>query len=96
LMYSSCVRSSQVDIDPRSIGAKIEYSTVQNIMSLSRGITNINPSFDFAGVVIKNAFDSVEGLAWRIAKLYASQAAVQALKVRRHIASSHRHMFILL
>ena len=74
-------RSPQVDIDPRSIGAKIEYSTVQNIMSLSRGITNINPSFNFTGVVINNAFDSVEGLAWRIAMLYASQAAMQALKV---------------
>lgn len=31
--------------------------------------------------MIRNAFDSVEDLTWRVVKLYASQAAMQALKI---------------
>jgi hypothetical protein len=62
-------------------GGRIEFSTVQTLLSLSRGITNINPSFNFTGFRIENAFDTVDNLGWRIGKAYAAQAAMQALKV---------------
>ncbi len=73
----------KADIDPRNMGAggKIEFSTIQTLMSLSRGITNINPSFSFTGIVIDDAFDTIDNIGWRIGIVYASQAIVQTLKI---------------
>jgi hypothetical protein len=62
-------------------GGKVEYSTIQTLMSLSRGITNINPQFSFTGLVIENAFDTIDNLGWRIGLVYATQAMVQTLKI---------------
>jgi hypothetical protein len=62
-------------------GGKIEDSTIQTLMSLSRGITNINPLFSFTGLVIDDAFDTIDNLGWRIGMVYATQAIVQTLKI---------------
>lgn len=62
-------------------GGKIEYSTVQTLISLSRGITNINPLFSFTGLVIDDAFDTIDNLGWRIGLMYATQVIVQTLKI---------------
>ena len=62
-------------------GGKIEYSTIQTLMSLSRGITNINPLFSFNGLIINDAFDTIDNIGWRIGKVYAAQAIIQALKI---------------
>lgn len=70
-----------IDIDPRSIGSQVEYSTIRNLMSLSRGITNINPHFVFGSISISNAFDTMNGIGWRLGKFYISSAGMQALRL---------------
>ena len=77
----SVAMRKDVDIDPRQIGSQVEYATIQNLMSLSRGITNINPHFVFGSISIKNAFDTVDGIGWRLAKFYISSAGLQALRL---------------
>lgn len=70
-----------LSIDPRRIGSQVEYSTIQNLMSLSRGVTNINPHFTFGTISITNAFDTVDGIGWRLAKFYIASAGLQALRL---------------
>ena len=77
----SVALKKDVDIDPRRIGSQVEYSTIQNLMSLSRGITNINPHFVFGSISITNAFDTMDGIGWRLAKFYISSAGLQALRL---------------
>jgi hypothetical protein len=77
----SVALKKDVDIDPRRIGSQVEYSTIQNLMSLSRGITNINPHFVFGSISITNAFDTMDGTGWRLAKFYIASAGLQALRL---------------
>eukprot|EP00603_Paraphysomonas_imperforata_P012496 CAMPEP_0114449688 /NCGR_PEP_ID=MMETSP0104-20121206/65_1 /TAXON_ID=37642 ORGANISM="Paraphysomonas imperforata, Strain PA2" /NCGR_SAMPLE_ID=MMETSP0104 /ASSEMBLY_ACC=CAM_ASM_000202 /LENGTH=772 /DNA_ID=CAMNT_0001621789 /DNA_START=8 /DNA_END=2326 /DNA_ORIENTATION=- len=77
----SVALKKDLSIDPRHIGSQVEYSTIQNLMALSRGITNINPHFMFGSISITNAFDTIDGIGWRLGKFYIASAGLQALRL---------------
>lgn len=61
--------------------AHIAHSTMTSLSRITRGLTNINPSFVLKGMSISNVFDRPESLTMRIAKVYVAQLGFQLLTV---------------